>query len=112
MNNQFLLDNPVALWNKSNKIHNQSTADKAEFENAVNGAHTRDSELVRLFDWLDSLIPQPTEEIINLHRRSQEIDGRIEDAMTYAPKFVKMNNELMQRNELYNQNVEVRLFAS
>jgi len=112
-NNQFLLDNPVALWNKSNKMRNQSTTDKVEFENVVNGAHTKAlRELVRLFDWLDSLIPQPTEEIINLHRKSQEIDGRIEDAMTYRPKLVEMNNELTQRNEWYNQNVEVRLFAS
>lgn len=112
-NNQFWLDNPVALWKKLDEVRTQSAADKTELENAVNGAHTKAlGELVHLFDWLDTLTPQPTGDIINLCRMSREIDGRIENGVAYLPGIKEMKNEVTQRSEWYNQNLDVCLFAS
>ena len=112
-NNQFWLDNPVALWKKLDEVRTQSAADKTESENTINGAHTKAlGELVRLFDWLDTLTPQPTGDIINLYTMSREIDGRIENGIAYSPGIKEMKNEVTQRSEWYNQNLDVCLFAS
>ena len=114
-NNHFLLDNPLALRKKLIHFRGQRTTNKrvlAELESAVKDGHTRAlRELVLLFDWLDTLEPQPTKEIIDLLNKSQEIEGKIESALDNASTLAEIKNELTKIRESNAGNVIVRSFA-
>ncbi|KAF8341041.1 hypothetical protein F5887DRAFT_1284148 [Amanita rubescens] len=96
--NQFLLDNPLALWKKLSRTRDQSSMsrrDLEEYEDAVNASHTKAlRELVHLFNWLDTRIPQPTNEIISLQKKSQEIEDRIDNAILQAENLSETKEEL------------------
>ena len=114
-NNQFLLDNPLALWKKFIQFRDQKKTNKrdlAELESVVGEGHAKAlRQLVRLFDWLDTLVPQPTKDIINLLKKSQEIEDKIEKALDYASKLAHMKNKLEKIRESNDGNVIVRPFA-
>jgi hypothetical protein len=110
-NNQFLLDNPLALWKKLIQLRDQRKM-KRGLESAVKEGHTKAlQQLVLLFDWLDTLVPQPTKEIINLHHNSQEIEDKIQSALEFALKLADMKNELAKIRESNDGNVIVRSFT-
>ncbi len=114
-NNQFLLDNPLALMKKLIQFRDQgkkTKRDLAKLESAVKESHTKAlEELVLLFEWLDTLEPQPTNTIINLLRKSQEIEDKIESAMEFASKLADMKIELAKIRKSNDSNVIVRLFT-
>ena len=86
--------------------------DLAKLESAVKESHTKAlEELVLLFEWLDTLEPQPTNTIINLLRKSQEIEDKIESAMEFASKLADMKIELAKIRKSNDSNVIVRLFT-
>ena len=58
----------------------QKTLDK--MKGSVKGAEQNALDtLVELFDWLDGLEPQPTTEIIAIHKKSEEIDSKITNTL-------------------------------
>jgi len=62
----FWINNPVALWKKYQTMRSAGTADN-EMEDVIRKSHERGvAELVRFFDWLDSLEPQSTRDISNM----------------------------------------------
>ena len=78
---KFLIDNPIALqknYLKQRDRMNERTAKKRN--ELMKGAEQDALEmLVKLFDWLDGLEPQPTTEIIALYEKSQVIESMITD---------------------------------
>ncbi|KAK2467590.1 hypothetical protein APHAL10511_000445 [Amanita phalloides] len=97
-NNQFLLDNPLGLWKKFDEIRkawNASDSELAEYDELVNEAHRKAlRELCILFDWLDVLSPQPTNEILMLYERYQEIERKIANALSRASQLANKKAEL------------------
>ena len=95
--NQFLLDNPVALWKKLVALRQQEWVDDRKldgYERTVDNSHTEAlQELSFLFDWLDTLAPQPTKEIIDLYEKYQEIECQITNALARAAQLRDMKAE-------------------
>ena len=114
-NNQFLLDNPLALWKKLNEFCRQRKASKravAELESAVDEGHAKALRALSiLFDWLDTLVPQPTKEIINLHKKSEEIERNIANALSRASHLRDKKDELEKIKASMDGNAIVRSFA-
>jgi hypothetical protein len=80
----FLLDDPLVLWKKYEKMKSDKASEKLllSLRNAVlAGEKTSLETLVDLFDWLDSLKPQPTKDIISLYDRSERIEQKITDTL-------------------------------
>jgi len=80
---KFLIDNPVSLQKKYLELIGGMSRRKAkEMQKAVKSAEQNALEtLVRLFDWLDGLEPQPTTEIISLYEKSQAIEAKITNTL-------------------------------
>jgi len=99
---QFLLDNPIALQKKFLESKNDPDKKKGrkEMHKAVKSAEQRAMEmLVELFDWLDSLEPQSTTEIVALYEKSQAIEVKITDTfaqMDQAAAKMAEINKLME----------------
>ena len=114
-NNHFLLDNPLALQKNFMQLRSQRKTKKrvlAESESAVEEGHAKAlRQLVLLFDWLDTLEPQPTKDIINLLKKSREIEDKIGDALDFLSKLVDMENKLKRTNESNDGNIIVRPFS-
>ena len=76
---KFLIDNPIALqknYLKQKGHMDQKTLNK--MKGSVKGAEQNALDtLVELFDWLDGLEPQPTTEIIVIHKKSEDIESKI-----------------------------------
>ena len=84
---QFLLDNPVAIWkkfvSKASAKHGPSKKILRELRNSVIQGETKALNMLSdLFDWLDSLEAQPTKEIVTLYRQSQEIEESIQNTLS------------------------------
>lgn len=114
--NQFLLDNPVALWKKLVQLREQGLSNDREldefenianndweldeFEDIVNNDHKKAlRELSSLFDWLDALVPQPTNEIISLYEQYQEIECQITNALARASQLRDLKAEFRALKE-------------
>ncbi|KAK2467589.1 hypothetical protein APHAL10511_000444 [Amanita phalloides] len=99
-NNQFLLDNPLAMWKKLNVLRSQRKTNKrvlAELESAVNEGHNKAlREFALLFDWLDTLTPQPTRDIVTLYEQSQEIERNIANALSRASQLGEKKTKLTE----------------
>jgi hypothetical protein len=95
---QFLIDNPLALWKKYTALRLQQTVNwrlMAKLEDSVRESYVKALEEVAIiFDWLDTLEPQPTSDIVNLHAQSQEIERSIGNALTRASQLANKKNEL------------------
>ena len=108
---QFFLNNPLALWKKLVQFRNENPTnriDLEEHEDAVNASHTKAlRQLVRLFDWLDGLVPQPTHDIIDLQKKSQEIEDRINSTMDYTSTLADTKKDLEDRKKSNTGNVMV-----
>lgn len=68
-------------------------------------------ELVRLFNWLDALIPQPTNEILILQVTLEEIEERIDSAMSQAENLMNVKDVLKEIHDLNEGNKIVGLSA-
>ncbi|KAM6499738.1 hypothetical protein JOM56_005246, partial [Amanita muscaria] len=85
---QFLVNNPLAKWKKYVELCSQQDLKKkehAKLKGTVREAHKKAlAELVLVFDWLDTLEPQPTKEILHLYEKSLEIDRNISSFLASA----------------------------
>lgn len=96
--NQFWLDNPVALWKKYIALCSQTKVnkrDRAQWKAAIQDGHLKALRgLVSFFDWLDSLVPQPTTDILRLYETTRKIDQEITHFMSHAGQLVSKETEL------------------
>lgn len=99
---QFLLDNPIALRKKYLEFKDGPNKKQAkEMQKAVKSAEQKSLEvLVDLFDWLDSLEPQPTTEIMTLYEKSQAIEREITNALAQMEQAA---NKMADINELMRE---------
>jgi len=76
---KFLIDNPIALQKKYLKQRGpMKLRTEKEIKESVKRAEGDALEtLVKLFDWLDGLEPQPTTEIIAIQKKSEDIESKI-----------------------------------
>ncbi|KAF8326948.1 hypothetical protein F5887DRAFT_1164318 [Amanita rubescens] len=102
--NRFLIDNPVAKWQRlvaltrSNRItRSQLVEMRRKLEECHTGAL---SVLAILFDWLDTLTPQPTSAIMQLYDRYQEIERGIANALSRASQVSEQKAELKRMQML------------
>jgi hypothetical protein len=93
----FLLDNPNALQKKYLSLINDPDKKKAraDMRRVVLDAEEWALEmLVKLFDWLDGLRPQPTTEIVYLYNLSQDIEAMITNALAQMEQAAAMKAEI------------------
>ena len=94
---RFILDNPVALQKKYVELRGDPSVKngRAELRRAVKAGEQKALEmLVRLFDWLDGLEPQPTTEIIYLYEVSQNIEAMITNTLAQMDQAVAKRAEI------------------
>jgi hypothetical protein len=64
---------------------------------AVNSGEAKALEmLVRLFDWLDGCVPQPTKDILSLYEHSQSIETQISNILASMDQLASKRNELQK----------------
>ena len=96
---QFHLDNPVALQKKYLELKDSKGRSNVRTEmrkHVKTGEQKALEMLVKFFDWLDRLEPQPTNEIVRLYGMSQDIEAMITDTLAQmdqaASKKVEIDN--------------------
>ena len=90
---QFLLNNPIALQRKYSKLKDGPDMDnqRADLRKEMKAAERNASEmLVDLFDWLDSLEPHSTMEIVSLYEHSKAIEAKVTDALAQMNQAAMM----------------------
>ena len=93
---QFFLNNPVALQKKFLALKSSPNGKKAKVDlsRAVKAGEQSALEmLVDLFDWLESLEPQPTPEIRSLHRQRQKVAAMIANTPAHVSPPIAKNPE-------------------
>ena len=83
----FLLDNPIASSNKFGSDLSRRSEREA-FEQRALGV------LVKLFDWLDSLEPQPATEVVCLYEQYQNIGTMAINILVQRAREVEMRAEI------------------
>ena len=110
--NQWLMDNPLAMWNKYLQIKAQPNISRKVLSGllgAVKEGHQKAlQEIGSIFDWLDGLKPQPTNEIMNLYEQSQQINRDIENAMSRATQISDKKNRVAELKQLADGHALVR----
>ncbi|KAF8634980.1 hypothetical protein AX17_004054 [Amanita inopinata Kibby_2008] len=102
--NQFLLDNPLAMWKKYLQLKSQKNFNKrllSQLKKDVEAGHTRALNVLGfVFDWLDGLSRQPTNEILDLYKKSQDIEHQIANALSRMSQMADKKKELEKMVEL------------
>jgi hypothetical protein len=102
----FYIDNPVALWKKYKEMRpeqdpNVGREEVDEIKKELRKGHKKVlKELVKFFDWIVDLKPQPTRGIQILYQESQEIERCIADALSRATQLENKKKELREGLEL------------
>lgn len=107
---QFHLDNPVALQKKYLKLKNDHTKKnvKIDMRNHVKAGEQKALEmLVKLFDWLDNLEPQPTKEIVYLYEMSQDIESMITNTLAQIEQAAAKTMEVEELMATLRNNSDV-----
>ena len=94
---QYLLDNPIALQKKYLELKDSKCTKqlKGEMRKAVRAGEEKALDmLVRLFDWLDDLAPQPTREILSLYEQSQVIETKISNTLAQMGQAAQTKMEI------------------
>lgn len=100
----FLLDNPLALQNRYK--------DDPDMRRIVKTCEQRALEmLVRLFDWLDRLEPQPVTEIVYLHEKYQNIKSKTINTLAQVDQALAMEAEIDKLTDTLRKNSTVSLFT-
>ena len=95
------IDNPVALWKNYKKIQEggDDDVDEEEMEDMkkdVRHSHKKAlKELLKFFNWLVALKPQPTNDIQTLYDESQKVERSISDALSRATQLEDKKQELL-----------------
>ena len=113
--NNWLLDNSLAMWNKYLQLKAEQKVPKKILSNllsAVKEGHQTALETIStIFDWLDGLEPQPTNDIMNLYEQSQQIDRDIDNAMSRVTQISDKKKQIAKLKRLADGNELVRLLA-
>jgi hypothetical protein len=93
----FFLDNPIHLQKTYLRLKNDP--DKKKFrgimrKSVLAGEDQAFKMLVKLFDWLDGLGPQPTTEITYLYDVSQSIEAMSTNTLAQMDQAATMNAEM------------------
>jgi hypothetical protein len=111
---QFLVDNPLAKWQNISAIRVQKGPARhgmARLKRKLGECHNEAlEELALVFDWLDTLTPQPTKDIMNLYERYQQIDINIANALSRASQIADKKAELMRIQQSTESNKTVCFF--
>ena len=86
----FLLDNPLALQNRTMNHPNKRGIVKSCEQRAL-------EMLVNLFDWLDGLEPQPATEIVSLYKKYKEIEAKTIKTLAQADQAAATKAETDER---------------
>ena len=81
---RFSINNPIALQRKFLKTMDDPImeTEREEMQGEVRRAEKNALKmLVKLFDWLDGLEPQPTRGIVVLYEKSQAIESKITNTL-------------------------------
>ncbi|PFH47909.1 hypothetical protein AMATHDRAFT_49936 [Amanita thiersii Skay4041] len=96
--NQFLMDNPVAMWKKLEEMRQTGTFSEKvlmQLDSAVQDGYKKALEvLADILNWLDGLTPQATKEIYTLYQQSQQIDQSIDNALSRVAQLADMKKQL------------------
>lgn len=96
--NQFPLDNSVARWQQLNIKRGEEwdiESEEGELEYEVEDCHKKALRvLARLFDWLDTLTPQQTKDILTVYERYREINSRVDNALARAEQSAERKAQL------------------
>jgi len=111
-NNQFLLDNPLALWKKLVQFRHQRKPNKRTGRVGKFVIIKPCESFPSCLTGLTRLVPQPTKEIINLHNKSEEIERNIANALSRASQLRDKKDKLEKIKESMDGNATVRSFAS
>lgn len=103
-NNQYLLDNPVAMQDKLVREHDKMKSRGKinlqllqAFKQSVADGHMKALQtLVQMFDWFDTLQPQPTKDILSLYQQSQGIEKQISDALASMKQITDKKQALIK----------------
>ena len=113
--NHWLLDNPVAMWNRYLELKAQPKFSKkilSNFLNSIKEGHQKSLQTVStIFDWLDGLEPQPTNEIMHLYEQSQQIDRDIDNALSRMTQISDKKRQISKLKQLADGSALVRSLA-
>ena len=71
---------------------------QADLRNAVKSAEQNTLKmLVDLFDWLDSLEPQSTTEIVSIYEHSQAIEAKITNGLAQMDQAAKLEAKIEEQ---------------
>ena len=114
--NQFIIENPLAGLKKLNEMKSQKVSVRgglAPLKRKVKERHNEAlEELTILFDWLDTLTPQPTKDIMNVYERYQQIDINFANALSRASQIADKKAELTRIQRSTESNKIVCYFNS
>jgi hypothetical protein len=112
--NQFIIDNPLAHLQRLNEIKSQKETVRGgskRLKRKVMECHSEALEdLALLFDWLDTLTPQPTKDIMNIYERYQQIDINIANTLSRASQIADKKAELRRIQQSTKSNQVVCYF--
>ncbi|KAF8634785.1 hypothetical protein AX17_004108 [Amanita inopinata Kibby_2008] len=93
--NQFLLDNPLAMWKKYLELESQQSFDEddlLELEEGIDKGYAK-----ALIDWLDGLSRQPTNDILDLYKKSQDTEHQITNALSRMSQLAEKKKDLKKK---------------
>jgi hypothetical protein len=94
---QLYIDNPLSLLHKYHKMkangqHKRQLRAASDHVAASEAAALQ--TMVRFFDWLDDLKPQPTTDILTLFNKSQTIQQKISDTVSQMAQAQDKSEEI------------------
>ena len=109
---QFHIDNPVALQKKYIDLASRGDQNKKKLmaemrKHVIAGEQKALEMMVKLFDWLDGLEPQPTVEIVYLYDISQGIEAKITNTLAQVDQAAAKTGEINQLMVILKKNSEV-----
>ncbi|KAF9255382.1 hypothetical protein L218DRAFT_1081876 [Marasmius fiardii PR-910] len=111
----FLLDNPLAMWRKYKDIEGELSSQMRQkhFLTVQDAERKALDVLASLVDWIDQCSPQPTRDIISLYEQSQAIEKNIVDALAQLQYAAGKKRELEElKKQLEKANSDVDMFKN
>ncbi|KAJ7782155.1 hypothetical protein B0H14DRAFT_3585460 [Mycena olivaceomarginata] len=94
---QLYVDNPLSLRHKYREMNAKGQHKRqlrAAWDHVVASEAVALRNMVRLFDWLDDLKPQPTTDILTLFNKSQSIQEQINDTISQMAQAQDKSEEI------------------
>ena len=104
--NRFILDNPVAMWQRLNEICREDgdvgseDGELEELESEIEECYEKALRVLALFfDWLDTLTPQPTTDILTVYEKYHEIERGIDTVLSHTSQLMEQKAQLTSLQE-------------